>query len=353
MSVEHTHTHSHSHAHSAHHDHTHGMARNTLRTAFFLTIVILLAGLLGGIFSHSLAMLSDAGHTLTDLFALGLAWFAAIQSERPSNERKTFGYHRVGILVALLNAVILIIIAILIAWEAIQRFQHPTPVQPLIMFVAAAIAIVINLFIGFGLQKDSHNLNIRAASLHVFGDVGASVGVILGGVIILLTGWTFVDPLLSVAIALYIAYGAWGIVRETTDILLEAVPKEISLEQLVGDMKQIQGVNAVHDLHVWCIASGMLTLSCHISTTELSGVENARLLTEVNSLLQSKYNISHATIQCECKDHQQSCCQETSLYCCLISNSSAHNHDHGNHNHDYHEHEQVLLSSREEGNHYH
>ncbi|GCE17165.1 cation diffusion facilitator family transporter [Dictyobacter kobayashii] len=266
-------------------------------------------------------MLSDAGHTLTDIFALGLAWFAAGQAERPSDDRKTYGYHRVGILVALLNAISLILIAIFIGWEAIQRFQHPEPVQPLIMFVSAAIGIVINLYIGFGLSKEGDNLNMRAAALHVFGDVGAAVAVILAGGIILLTGWTFVDPLLSVGIALFIAFGAWGIIRETTDILLESVPKDISVKQLAEDIKTIDGVNDVHDLHVWCIASGMSSLSCHVSICNLEPEENARVLTNIQTMLQSTYNISHATIQCECREHASACCENESLYCRLGSNS--------------------------------
>src|SRR3989442_2076252 len=190
-----------------HHNHTHGMAKQTLQLAFFLTIIILLAELVGVLLANSLALLSDAGHVVTDLFALGLAWFATLQTERLPNERKTFGYHRVGILAALVNAVTLIVIALAILWEAVQRFQHPEPVQPLFMFVSAAIGIGINLFIGFRLQKEGDNLNARAAALHVFGDVAASVGVIAAGIIILLSDWTPADPILSVGIALLIALG--------------------------------------------------------------------------------------------------------------------------------------------------
>src|SRR5438067_6839929 len=184
------------------HDHTHGMAKQTLRLAFFLSLIIVAAEVTGGLLAHSLALLSDAGHALTDIFALGLAWFAAVQAERPANARKTFGYHRVGILAALVNAVTLILIAFAIIWEAVQRIQHPEPVQPLAMFLAAGIGIVVNLFIGFGLQREGHSLNVRVAVLHVFGDVAASVGFILAGVIILLTGWLLADPLLSIGIAL-------------------------------------------------------------------------------------------------------------------------------------------------------
>ena len=155
--------------------------------------------------ANSLALLSDAGHVVTDIFALGLAWFATVQAERPPNARKTFGYYCVGILAAMVNAVTLIVIAFAILLEAVPRFQHPEKVQPQIMFLAAGIGIVINLIIGFGLFKEASNLNVRAAMLHVFGDVGASAGVIVAGVIILFTGWTFVDLLLSIGIAVLIA----------------------------------------------------------------------------------------------------------------------------------------------------
>jgi cobalt-zinc-cadmium efflux system protein len=313
------------------HNHTHGMAKQTLRLAFFLTVIILVAELAGGIFSNSLALLSDAGHVVTDIFALGLAWFATVQAERPADARKTFGYHRVGILAALVNAVTLIIIAIAISLEAFQRFQHPEPVQPFIMFLSAGIGIAVNLFIGLGLQKEGHSLNVRAATMHVFGDVIASVGVIVAGIIILLTGWTLVDPLLSVGIAVLIALGAWSILRETTDILLESVPRDVSLSNLVDDMKKVEGVKDVHDLHVWCIASGMYTLSCHTLINDLPPSGSSPILQSLTSMLSEKYHIGHATIQFECNDHRTACCEMDGLYCRMEiakERSNGHSHAH-------------------------
>jgi cobalt-zinc-cadmium efflux system protein len=315
-----------SNQHSGHsHNHTHGMTKKTLRLAFFLTIIILVAELAGGFFANSLALLSDAGHVVTDVFALGLAWFAVIQAERPANARKTFGYHRVGILAALVNAVTLIIIAIAITWEATQRIQHPEPVQPLVMFLSAGIGIAVNLYIGFGLQKEGHNLNVRAAALHVFGDVIASIGVIVAGVIILLTGWTTADPLLSVAIAVLIAVGAWSILKETTDILLEAVPRDISLSDLVDDMKSVKGVKDVHDLHVWSIASGMYALSCHVLINDLPPSGSSTILQSLTSMLDEKHHIGHATIQFECSDQREACCEIDGLYCRMESAKEKHN----------------------------
>ncbi|HEY1348197.1 MAG TPA: cation diffusion facilitator family transporter [Ktedonobacteraceae bacterium] len=183
-------------------------AKQTLRLAFFLSLLIVAAEVGGGLLAHSLALLSDAGHALTDIFAPGLAWFATVQAERPANARKTSGYHRVGILAALTNAITLILVTVWILFEAAQRFQHPEPIQPLFTFVSAGVGIAVHLFIGFGLSKEQENLNAKAAALHVFGGVGASVGVIVAGLVILLTGWTPMDPMLSVGIALLIAVGA-------------------------------------------------------------------------------------------------------------------------------------------------
>lgn len=312
-----------------HHSRTHGMAKKTLRLAFFLTLIILAAELIGGILANSLALLSDAGHVVTDIFALGLAWFAAVQAERPANERKTFGYHRVGILAALANAVTLILIAFAIIWEAIQRFQHPEPIQPLAMFISASIGIIVNLYIGFGLHKEESNLNVRAAMLHVFGDVGVSVGVVVAALIILLTGWTIVDPLLSVGIALLIAVGAWRILRETTDILLEAAPKGVSVPELVADIEQIQGVQSVHDLHVWSISSNRYALSCHTLIANLPPSESAAIMQSMTSMLNEKYHIGHTTIQFESETHTGACCEQRGLYCCMeIPREPEHHHDH-------------------------
>ncbi len=311
------------------HDHTHGMAKQTLRLAFFLTMIILAAELIGGFLSNSLALLSDAGHVLTDIFALGLAWFATAQAERPANASKTFGYHRVGILAALVNAVTLIVIALVILWEAWSRFQHPEKVQPLVMFLSAGIGIAVNLYIGFGLRSEGDNLNVRAAALHVFGDVGASVAVIVAGVVILLTGWYPADPILSVGIVGLIAVGAWRILRETTDILLEAVPKDINLSELVRDMMRVPGVQDVHDLHVWCITSGMYALSCHASIADLPPSESASILQSLETMLGEQYRIGHTAIQFECHAHEQAYCSVDGLYCQMDTGKPSHEgHDH-------------------------
>jgi cobalt-zinc-cadmium efflux system protein len=283
---------------------------------------------------------------LTDIFALGLAWFATAQAERPANASKTFGYHRVGILAALVNAVTLIVIALVILWEAVQRFQHPEPVKPLVMFLSAGIGIVVNLYIGFGLRRESDNLNVRAAALHVFGDVGASIAVVIAGVVILLTGWTPADPVLSVGIAGLIAVGAWRILRETSDILLEAVPKDINLSELVRDMMRVPGVQDVHDLHVWCITSGMYALSCHALIADLPPSESASILGLLKSMLSEQYRIGHTAIQFESHAHQEVYCSVDDLYCQMEVCDERH-HQH-NYPHD-HLHDHAHASVGEQG----
>src|SRR5712692_8964017 len=210
----------------------------TLKTALALTCIILVVELAGGVVSHSLALLSDAGHVLTDVFALGLAWFAVEQSKRPADRRRSYGYQRVSILAALVNSVTLIVIVLAIAFEAVRRLTHPEPVQGLVVIVSALVAIAVNVYVVFGLRRHGKSVNLRAALLHVTGDIGASVGVVLAGAVILLTHWLYIDPILSFGIAVLIALGAWRLVRETVNLLLEGTPREIDLAAIT---KEIDG----------------------------------------------------------------------------------------------------------------
>src|ERR1700674_3672519 len=220
----------------------------TLKRALALTCLVLAVELGGGLLSHSLALLSDAGHVLTDVFALGLAWFAVEQAKRPADQRRSYGYHRVSILAALVNAVTLIVIVIAIAYEAVRRIANPEPVQGAVVIVSALIAIAVNSYIAFGLRGDSKSLNLRAAMLHVVGDVAASVGVVVAGTVILLTGWLYIDPLLSLAIAVLIAFGAWRIVRETVNLLLEGTPSDINLSAVTSEIMDTGSVTGMHHL---------------------------------------------------------------------------------------------------------
>ena len=270
-----------------------------LRLGLALTLAVLLIEFAGGLFSHSLALLSDAGHVLTDVFALGLAWFAVEQSKRPADQRRTYGYQRVSILAALLNAITLIVIVLAIAIEAVRRLMDPAPVQGGLVIATALVAIAINAFVILTLRGDRDNLNLRAAMLHVTGDVAASVGVVIAGAVILLTGWLPIDPLLSLAIAALIAYGAWGIVRETVNLLLEGTPREVDLAAVRTEITGTTLVTDVHDLHVWALSSDEMALSCHIVIDDTSLGNAEHVVRDLESKLCDRFAIGHTTIQVE------------------------------------------------------
>lgn len=270
-----------------------------LRLALGLTLAILLVEFAGGLLSHSLALLSDAGHVLTDVFALGLAWFAVEQSRRPADRRRSYGYQRVGILAALLNSVTLVVIVIAIAYEAVRRLLAPEPVQGGIVIATALVGIAINSFVILNLRGGGRNLNLRAALLHVTGDVAASAGVVVAGLVILLTGWLYVDPILSLAIAALIAYGAWGIVRESVNLLMEGTPAEIDLAAVTAEIQRTASVRSVHDLHVWALSSESVALSAHVVIDDLSLPDAEHLMRDIEERLCARFAIGHSTIQVE------------------------------------------------------
>ncbi len=270
-----------------------------LRTGLTLTLLILLLEVGAAIWAHSLALLSDAGHLLTDGVALGLAWFAAAQSERPATARKTFGYHRVGILAALLNAAVLLAVVGWITWEAVRRLQHPEPVLAPIVIAAAGIAFAVNLFVSRRLASLPRSLNVRAAAIHVLGDLLASSGVIGAGLVIALTGWYAVDALASLLIAALIALGAWGVLQEAVNILLESAPASVDPEQMMAAVRRVPGVLELHDLHVWAVTSEVLALSAHLLVEDQMVSQADRVQRGVRELLAHQFGIEHATLQLE------------------------------------------------------
>jgi cobalt-zinc-cadmium efflux system protein len=302
---------------------------SALKVALALTCAVLVVELAGGLVSHSLALLSDAGHVLTDVFALGLAWFAVAQSNRPADARRSYGYHRVSILAALVNSVTLIVIVLAIAYEAVRRLAHPEPVQGGIVILAALIGIAINAFVAFGLHGHGQSLNMRAALMHVLGDIGASVGVVVAGLVILLTGWLYIDPLLSLGIAVLIALGAWRIVRETVNLLMEGTPAEIDLGAVTREIIGTELVASMHDLHVWALSSDEVALSCHVVVGDCPLGDAEHVVRDLEGRLCEKFAIGHTTIQVE------SChpCGEI-------------HHGAGDHNHP---HEHAVFSSGAEG----
>lgn len=270
-----------------------------LRFALGLTLAVLVVELAGGLLSHSLALLSDAGHVLTDVFALGLAWFAFEVSKRPADRRRSYGYQRAGIVAALINSAALIVIVLAIGVEAVRRLLAPEPVQGGVVIATALAAIAINAFVILALRDGGRNLNMRAAMLHVIGDVAASAGVVVAGAVILLTGWLYIDPLLSLAIAAFIAYGAWGIARETVNLLMEGTPAEIDLAAVAAEIQGTKPVRSVHDLHVWALSSESVALSAHVVIDESSLADAEHLMRDIEQRLCAKFMIGHSTIQVE------------------------------------------------------
>jgi len=270
-----------------------------LRLSLGLTLAVLLIELGGGLLSHSLALLSDAGHVLTDVFALGLAWFAVEQSKRPADKRRSYGYQRVGILAALVNAVTLILVVGAITVEAVRRLMAPEPVQGGMVIVTALVAIAINTFVILTLRGGGSNLNLRAALLHVTGDEAASAGVVVAGAVILFTGWLYIDPLLSLGIAALIAYSAWGIVRETVNLLMEGTPREIDLAEVTRQITRTHRVTGVHDLHVWSLSSDEMALSCHVVVGDISLGDAEHVVRDLEHRLCDGFAIGHTTIQVE------------------------------------------------------
>jgi cobalt-zinc-cadmium efflux system protein len=272
-----------------------------LKLALGIVLGILVIEIAGGIISNSLALLGDAGHMLVDALALGLSLFAILFARRPATPQKTFGYYRVEIMAALANGTILAFVAVYIFYEAYHRFSSPVDVNTQVMLIVAVIGLCANLstvLLLRGVRKA--NLNIRAAFWHVMGDTISSVGVIVAAVIIYLTGWQFVDALIAVLIGCVILWGAVKLVRESVEILMEAVPGHIQVDAVVGRIKSIPGVEEVHDVHIWTITSGLHALSAHVVIEDQQVSKSTEMVRAINTMLMKKFDIGHTTLQLEC-----------------------------------------------------
>jgi cobalt-zinc-cadmium efflux system protein len=269
--------------------------------AIGLTAVTLIAEVIGGIWTNSLALLSDAAHVFMDLFALILSLMAIRLAGLPATDRRTYGWHRAEIFASLINGSTLIFIAFGILHEAWERLLDPQVVKSREMFIIASIGLVMNLAAASRLHQHSHDdLNVRSAFLHVLGDAVASVGVIIGGVIMLFTEWYVLDAIISVAIVLIIAWGAVRVLREAGHILLEGVPKHVDIQELVGRMRAVEGVNDIHHLHVWSICSHISALSAHVDVEPEYRLRQGEIVGELEEMLEHDYHITHSTLQVEC-----------------------------------------------------
>jgi cobalt-zinc-cadmium efflux system protein len=286
------------HHHHAHRAETTQGNRRRLTWVLVLTFGYLIAEVVGGFLTHSLALLSDAGHMLSDVGALVLALFALWFAQRPADPRKTYGYYRVEILAALLNGLTLLLLSVWIIVEAIARLRQPPEVAGLGLLVVSIGGLIVNLVSAYLLHHGhTHSLNVRAVFYHVLGDALGSVAAISAGVLIYFFRWYTADPVLAIGIAVLIIYSAVSLVREAADVLLEATPAHLDPETVRAALLKLDGVEEVHDLHIWTITSGMYSLSCHVVVTP--DAYNIAKLEEIRHLLHDHCDIPHQTVQLE------------------------------------------------------
>jgi len=265
-----------------------------------ITLAFTVVEALAGWWAGSLALLADAAHNFTDVLALAVSWFAWRQTARPPDSRRTFGFHRAGILAAMVNASGLAVLALAIFYEAYRRLLAPPRVLPLVLTAAGAVAVVVNLGTAWLVHRGSeHDLNLRSAFLHLLGDVLSSAGATLAGVGIALGAWHGLDPLVSGLIGLLILWNAWRVLRETLAILMESAPADIDMEKLAADMATMPGVRGVHDLHAWSISRSLRALSAHVAVDDIAVRAGDELRQRIGAMLAQKYNITHTTLQLE------------------------------------------------------
>lgn len=316
MGGAHDHDHDHEAAPDHDHDHSghsHGLPRarlhdsaerrnrdaRRLRLALALTSLLFICELVGGLLSHSLALVSDAGHMLSDLFAQGIALGALALAARPADARRTFGWHRIEILAALGNGILLGLLSGALVWQAWRRIGSPVEVQTSLMMGVAAAGLVANL-VGVWLLHGAESLNVRGAYLHVLSDTISSVAVLIGGALMyFVKGAYWIDPILSMLIGAFVLWGAVRLVRDAVDILLDTVPRELDRDRVCTAMGSIDGVIAIHDVHIWSITSGLHSLSAHVVIRIEDGTQQDELLNRLHELLKREFRIEHTTLQLE------------------------------------------------------
>ena len=302
----HPHQHSHSHSHVPP-----NVSDRMMGAAVALTLTFVLIEAISGWFAQSLALLSDAGHNLADAAALGFSWYALRAARKPSHHGMTFGYHRVGVFAALANAVSLVAIAVLIAWEAIGRIRAPESANGSVMIGVAVAGIVVNLLIGLWLHKGSKDdLNVRSAYVHMLGDAVSAFGVVIAGVLVATMRSPLADPIVSLLIAGLILYSSYGVLRESATVLLEGTPTGMDMPGLIAAIKSVGGVLDVHDLHVWMVGPGVVACSCHILVAEQSIREGQQVLRAVVHDIEHRFQITHTTVQVEVEG-----CEADDMYC--------------------------------------
>lgn len=293
-------------AHHHGHEHTHGANKKVLLASFLIVAIYMIIEAVGGFITNSLALLSDAGHMLSDAISLGVALLAFTLGEKAADYSRTFGYKRFEILAAVFNGITLIIIAFFIFYEAIQRFINPPEVASVGMLIIGFIGLLVNIIIAWIMMRGGdtkENLNLRGAFLHVLGDMLGSVGAVVAGLLILFFNWGWADPLASIIVAVLVLTSGWRVTKDAIQVLMEGTPRNIDLKDIIRTIEEIPEIISIHDLHVWSITSGQNALSCHaVVNNNLSIEESQELLHDIEDKLKDK-GIGHVTIQIESKDH--------------------------------------------------
>lgn len=313
--------------HNHGHDHTHGANKKVLLVSFIIITIYMIVEAIGGLLTNSLALLADAGHMLSDAISLGIALLAFTLGEKAANHSKTYGYKRFEILAAVLNGVTLILIAIYIFYEAIERFQNPPDVASSGMLIIATIGLLVNILVAWIMMRGGdveENLNMRGAYLHVISDMLGSVGAIVAALLITFFGWGWTDPLASVIVAALVLRSGYFVTKAGLHVLMEGTPQNVNVDDVVQTIQNTKGIKSVHDLHVWSITSGLNALSCHaVVDDQMSIAESERLLHQIEHDLEHQ-NIHHVTIQLETSAHQH----DNSILCKVKADSSGHHHHH-------------------------
>ncbi|MGG0717966.1 cation diffusion facilitator family transporter [Robertmurraya massiliosenegalensis] len=316
--------------HNHGHDHTHGANKKTLMISFIIITGYMIIEAIGGFITNSLALLSDAGHMLSDSISLGVALLAFTLGEKVANHSKTYGYKRFEILAAVLNGVTLVLIAIYIFYEAIQRFRNPPEIASSGMLIIAIIGLLVNILVAWIMMRGGdveENLNMRGAYLHVISDMLGSIGAIVAALLIMFFDWGWADPLASVIVAALVLRSGYYVTKSGLHVLMEGAPQNVDVDDVINTIKNKTDILSVHDLHVWSITSGLNALSCHAVVDEkMTIAESEQLLHEIEHDLEHK-NIHHMTIQLETAAHLH----DNSILCKVKAVSSGHHHHHHDH----------------------
>src|SRR5262252_5859826 len=294
------HAHPHDHAHNHGHSHAHPpMSASVLGWAMVATLVLVVAEVLGGVFGRSVALLNDAVHNLSDVPALGISWLAMRWAERPADTEKTYGYHRAGILAAFTNAILLVLLALWLGYEAVDRFRSPISVVESWMIWTSVAALAVNGGITLALVRGRRDLNLRSILIHNFGDALSNIAIIVGAILIGMTGAHWIDPLLGLAIGVLVLWSTIGILRQSAHILLEGRPPELHVEEVARMILTVEGVQEVHDVHIWSLGDGHNALSLHARIPDMHMDECERLLDAIRQVAAHQFHIEHTTVQLE------------------------------------------------------